>query len=504
MAGPTIAEIKELLPLMTAEEAAELDALLAGDVWLPLPGPQTDAYHCQADELFYGGAAGGGKTELLIGVALTEHRKTIIFRREAPQLQGILDRLHQDILKSRDGYNGQEKIQRLPGGRQIEFGSCPNVGDEQKYQGRPHDLIGFDEITHFHESQYRFISGWLRTTQKNQRCRIIATGNPPTDSDGEWVIRHWGAWLDELHPHPAKPGELRWYAQVDGKEEARPDGTPFTHNSETITPKSRTFIPSRVQDNVFLMETGYMSQLQAMPEPLRSQMLDGNFKAGLGDDPWQVIPTAWVKAAQDRWRPDGHGNAPMDSMGVDVARGGRDQTIISRRHGGWFDTLLTYPGSSTPDGPAVCALVIINLRDAAPVHVDVIGIGASVHDHLVGNGVQSVAINGAERFVATDKTGVLKFRNKRAGLYWRLREYLDPKNGENIQLPPDSELRADLCSARWKLTPSGVLIESKEDLIKRIGRSPDKGDAVIYASEITHKSIYERRANIQPDYEEEY
>jgi hypothetical protein len=60
---------------------------------------------------------------------------------------------------------------------------------------------------------------------------------------------------------------------------------------------SRTFIPSRVSDNPYLMGTGYMTQLQSLPEPLRSQMLYGDFKAGVQDDPWQVIPTAWVEAA---------------------------------------------------------------------------------------------------------------------------------------------------------------------------------------------------------------
>jgi hypothetical protein len=65
---------------------------------------------------------------------------------------------------------------------------------------------------------------------------------------------------------------------------------------------SRTFIPSRVSDNPYLMGTGYMTQLQSLPEPLRSQMLYGDFHAGVQDDPWQVIPTAWVEAAMARWK----------------------------------------------------------------------------------------------------------------------------------------------------------------------------------------------------------
>lgn len=476
-------EIKALFPFMTEAEKAEVDRLLAADIWMPLPGPQTRAFESDADELFYGGAAGGGKTDLLIGVALTQHRRSIIFRRESTQLQGILDRLHNEILRTRDGYNGQEKIQRLGGGRQLEFGSCQILGDEQKYQGRPHDLVCFDEITHFLPQQYRFLCGWLRTTKKGQRCRIIATGNPPTDSDGEWVIKHWGPWLDQLHPHPAEPGELRWYAVLDGKDAEVVSGEPFEHNGEIIQPKSRTFIPSKVQDNPFLMETGYMSQLQALPEPLRSQMLNGDFLAGIGDDPWQVLPTAWVKAAQDRWEPSC--DESMDSVGADIARGGSCQTVLARRHGSWFDSLLTYPGAITPDGQTAAGLVVAAMKNGCRVNVDVIGVGSSVYDCLNDLGkIQVYAVNGAEGVKYTDKTGKLKMRNLRAYLYWKMRESLDPKTGDNIALPPDSELRADLCAPRWKLTTGGILIESKEDLIKRIGRSPDKGDAVVLTNYI--------------------
>jgi hypothetical protein len=58
-----------------------------------------------------------------------------------------------------------------------------------------------------------------------------------------------------------------------------------------ITPVSRTFIPSRVTDNYFYVKSGYIATLQSMPEPLRSQMLEGDFNAGVEDDEWQVIPT---------------------------------------------------------------------------------------------------------------------------------------------------------------------------------------------------------------------
>lgn len=367
----------------------------------------------------------------------------------------------------------------------IEFGSCPNLGDEIVHQGIPHDFIGFDEITHFLEAQFRFLIGWNRTTKEGQRCRIVCAGNPPTDSDGEWVKKFWGPWLDEGHRNPARPGELRWFATIDGKDK-EVTSEPFEHEGETIIPQSRTFIPSKVQDNPYLMDTGYISTLQSLPEPLRSQMLKGDFSANTGSDPWQVIPTAWVQAAMDRWE-DRKSKGLMDSIGLDVARGGQDETTISRRHGVWFDKLIAVPGSSTPDGPSVSALTVQYRKDSAPVHVDVIGVGTSVYDHLKGNDIHTIPINGASKSLEKDKSGKLGFANTRSRLYWRLREALDPEHGDDIELPPDSGLKADLICPRWTLTARGVQVESKQDLIKRLGRSPDKGDAVVYANERTLK-----------------
>ena len=481
-----LTELAELTKYLTPQQKNELDSLLTQKIWIPLPGPQTTAFNTDADITFYGGSAGGGKTDLAIGLALTKHEHSIIYRREAKQLQAIIDRLA-TLLKTRDGFNSQTNIWRLPAmGKQIELGGVKNLGDEMSYQGRPHDLKVFDEITHFLEIQFRFLMGWLRSDNPDIPKRVLCTGNPPTDSTGDWVVKFWGPWLDPDHPNPAKPNELRWYAMIDGKETEVTE-EPFKHKGELIIPKSRTFIPSSVEDNPYLMSTGYKAQLQALPEPLRSQMLNGDFLAGTDDDPWQTIPTEWVKTAQERWK-EREKKGPMDSMGVDVARGGRDETILSRRHGNWYDELLVYPGKSTPDGPAVASLVVAYLRDGAPLHVDIIGVGTSVYDHLKENNLQTVAMNGAEKSMALDRSGKLKFVNKRAEWYWKMREDLDPKNDEAISLPPGTELKADLCAPRWKLTPRGIQIEAKEDLIKRLGRSTDRGDAVVYARVQTSKS----------------
>ena len=250
-------------------------------IWSPYQGgPQERAYNSTADVIGYGGAAGGGKTDLACGFALTRHRKSIIFRREFPNLKGVLDRLH-DLVNFNGSWNGQDKTYRLADGRMVELGSCQYYDDVRKYRGRPHDLIVFDEATEFEERQVRFLSGWLRTTDPDQACRILLTFNPPTDSEGQWVLSFFGPWIDDAHPNPALPGEIRWFAMVDGKEVERPNGDPFEHNGETVTPLSRTFFPARLADNPALARTGYGAQLQSLPEPLRSQLLFGDFRAGV-------------------------------------------------------------------------------------------------------------------------------------------------------------------------------------------------------------------------------
>ena len=467
----------ELCGFLSERERARLDRLLA-DIWVPLPGPQRVAYESEADVLLYGGAAGGGKTDLLLGLALGRHRRSILFRREFAQLKAIEDRAR-EMMGPRATYSATRRTWQLPGGRSLELGAAQRPGDERKYQGRPHDLKAFDEITHFTEAQFRFLIGWNRSAEKGLRCRVVAAGNPPTSAEGDWVIRYWAPWLDRQHPNPAAPGELRWFATIGGKETEVGSGEPFLHEGERIEPRSRSFIRARVEDNPFLIAAGYRATLQALPEPLRSQMLLGDFAAKQEDDPWQIIPTQWVLAAQARWSEMPSG--PLDALGVDVARGGRDRTVVTPRHGLWFGRPDAFPGAETPDGGAVVALLVPLLATRASVQIDVIGVGAAVFDAARARGLNAVALNGASGSTARDRSGQLGFANARAEWWWKLREALDPVAGDGLALPPDRELLADLTAPRWRLGGTGILVERKDEIIARIGRSPDKGDSLVYA-----------------------
>ena len=448
-------------------------------MWVPQPGPQLEAFLSKADVLLYGGAAGGGKTALAVGLALTQHQRTLFVREEAVQLSPAIDEVA-TILGARDGLNGQEKIWRMKNGRQIQFGGIPNPGDENKYQGNPRDLLVIDEAANVRKNQALFLMGWVRSADPDQRCRTLLCSNPPTTAEGEWLIEYFAPWLDKRHANPAKPGELRWFASINGVDTEVDGPDVIEIDGEQVTPKSRTFIPSKVQDNRFYRDSGYIATLQALPEPLRSQMLHGNFLAGREDDVWQVIPTRWVEEAQARWikqdiRPR------MDAIGLDVARGGKDNTILARRHGLWADEPVVVPGIDTPDGRVVLGHVLQHQRDAAPLYVDSIGPGASVLDFAIEAGMDCRAMIGSQAPTRTDKTGTLSFANMRSQWYWNMRELLDPGSNIGVALPPSDELKRDLCAPTFTHRSGKIVVEPKEHLVKRIGRSPDFGDAYVMA-----------------------
>lgn len=483
--------------------------------WKPQPGPQTAACECLADELLYGGAAGGGKSDALLGIARNQHRKSIILRRVSPSLAGLIERsreIYNPDAESAalDSFNESLLRWRFHDGCQVRFGHIQHSDDVLKLQGQAHDLYGFDEICEFEESQFRYVTGWNRSIHPGQRCRVICTGNPPTTAEGEWVIKYWAPWLDETFPDPTEPGELRWVTTIAGKDEWVKDNTPFVivndrriydfdHTkykpTEIITPRSRTFIPAKVADNQYLVSTGYVSKLQMLPEPLRSKLLLGDFRAGREDDAYQIVPSAWVLLAQDRWRKAQRPTGAMSMLGVDVARGGGDRTVLTPRYGNWVGEQIVEPGKSTPDGPAVAALAMKYRAPMTPINIDIIGVGSSPYDCLlaalrtakdsdgkvVDQGNLILAMNASEGSDKRDKSGQLGFINKRAEWWWGVREALDPTSGQDIALPPDPELRSDLCAPRWKLSMRGIQVESKDEIIKRIGRSPDKGDSCVYA-----------------------
>lgn len=495
---------------LPGEELAELEEAVLADTedmcWFPTPGPQTEAYFCEADELFYGGSAGGGKTDLGLGLALTAHTNCLLLRRINKDARALMDRVG-DILGHTEGRN-LSLLEWNVGERKLDFGGCQYEKDKERYKGIPHDFIHFDEVADFLKSQVMFIKTWNRSTIEGQRCRVLFTGNPPTTPEGLWIIEYFAPWLDPKHPNPAKEGELRWFITDANDKEIEVDG-PGPHTityddgrSEQVRARSRTFIRARLQDNPYLMRTDYGATLDALPAELRAAYRDGRFDASIKDNPWQIIPTSWIHAAQKRWKPTPPPGVPMCAMGVDPAQGGDDNSVIASRYDGWYAPNISVPGKQTPLGSDVAALVIAKRRDGALPVVDMGGgYGGGVIQTLSENNIAYYAYKGSERATGRTKDGKLKFKNKRTEAYWRFREALDPDQpgGSPISLPDNPRLVADLAAVTFRIINAEIVAESKEDVVDRLGRSPDDGDAVIMAwvdgaKAVTHANMWGKSA----------
>ena len=437
---------------------------------------QQEAADCLADELLFGGAAGGGKTYLLAYLARTQHRHSLLLRRTYPELKdSLILETKKRYLNSRR-YNNTDHEWAWPDEqRRIALRHLQHEDDVHAHRSAQYDFIGLDEGTTFTEFQYVYLLSRLRTTTAGQRTRAVICTNPGGEGHA-WIRRRWAAWLDPNHPRPAMPGELRWYRRdEDGREvECTPD------HPDAV---SRTFIPSKRTDNPSLSDE-YRKRLSLLPEPLRSMLLNGDWSAEEADAAYQVIPRGWVMAAMARWtdrRPDAH-----DAIGVDVAEGGDDDTCIVPRRDVWFD-LIRIPGRETTAGPDIArriqAVALVNPE----VWIDSVGVGADAVSWSRAAGMSVYPYDARVKALRnglpySDRSGVQIMRNLRAAGVWHLRELLDPAYDSQIALPNDTRLLEDLCSYRYLPTQAGIALEEKGRAKQRLGRSPDAGDAVVMAA----------------------
>jgi len=461
--------------------------------WVPTEGPQLMAYESEADLLLYGGQAGGGKSGLIIGWALTRAKRSLVMRRQYTDTKALID----DCLEkngTRKGYSGQAPARlNTEDKRLIDFGGCKMPGDEQQWQGQPHDFIGIDEATQFEESQVRFLMGWNRSTDPSVKCRVILATNPPIQpGQGQWIVKMFAAWLDPSHPNPAEPGELRWYVtdengedlEVDGPEEVEIGGKP------TI-PQSRTYIPASLKDNPFLDE-GYKAKLDNLPKQMREAIRDGNWMIAQEDLEFQVIPTAWILAAQDRWTRNPPDDSPMNSIGIDIALGGVANTVLVPRYGNWFAEPIVVPGRDTPMPSDVAALAFNHRRQDAEIVLDMGGgYGSGVLEKLRNNNIPVYPYDGSKSSAGMTVDRQFNFCNLRSEFWWRLREALDPESETNqpIALPPGAEIVADLAAPTFEIKPAGIQVELKSSIKKRLGHSPDIGDAIVMAWNVGDKYL---------------
>lgn len=454
--------------------------------WVPNPGPQSVAYYCEADELFYGGQAGGGKTDLVIGLALNEHKNSLILRRTNKEAEKLPERV-EAIVGHSNGLNRSTGTWKMDG-KIIDMGGCQLESDKQKRKGIPHDLKAFDEISDFSESQFTFISAWNRSANPSQRCRVVATGNPPTNAEGYWVIKRWAAWLDPTHPNPAKDGELRWFTtNEDGKDTEVEGQGPHIINGEEVMARSRTFIRAKLSDNPDLAATNYDSVLAALPERERLAYRDGRFDLSVQDELNQAIPMNWIRLAQERWESLPPEGIPMCALGVDMSGGGKDPMVIAPRYDGWFAPIVEIPAKEFDPkklSQQAAGHILMERRDKALVVIDLGGgYGSGTFEHLVQNEIDVYGYKGSKQAPMRSKDSNIPFQNTRSAAVWRMREALDPSQpgGSQIALPDDPELVADLTAPTYRIENHVIKVEAKDKVCERLGRSTDKGDAVMMA-----------------------
>lgn len=205
-----------------------------------------------------------------------------------------------------------------------------------------------------------------------------------------------------------------------------------------------------------------------------------------------LIPYEWVIIAQNNWKriteDEGLDYIPDErlNLGVDVAGMGRDSSILCPRYGNFVQELVCHKSGGKADHMKVAGMVVNEMsrskvRRGSRALVDTIGEGAGVYSRLeeIGLlGATSCKFSESAKGLS-DATGQYKFENMRAYLHWCVRDWLDPRNKTGAALPPDDELLEELTSIKWSFRSSGdIIIEKKDNIKERLGRSPDKSDAL--------------------------
>ena len=283
---------RPLAPTPTVRPFKPLSARSSGtksvQVFKPQAGPQERFLACPADVCIYGGAAGGGKTFGLIldparWAANVKGFNAVIFRRTYPEIMnegGLWD--ESELLLPGMGGVGKKSdtTWEWPStGSSIKFSHMQHESDVLSWQGAQIAFCGFDELIHFTEKQF-----WYMTSRLRSACGVMpylrATCNPEVDS---WVSKLIEWWIDQNtgFPIPERAGIIRWFVRINGRLIWGDDknSTQFLSN----TAMSFTFIPAKLHDNPALMakDPNYLTKLQNLPSYERATLLEGNWKVRL-------------------------------------------------------------------------------------------------------------------------------------------------------------------------------------------------------------------------------
>ena len=246
-----------------------------GVLWEP-EERQAYAMRCDADQLFYGGAAGGGKTECSLAFNIRgvmewgKDWRGIIFRKTVPQLDEIIRRGKELYGPMGAKYNQTKHIFTFPNKAEVRLASLEREQDVEKYQGHQYTLIVFDELGNWATDYcWNFMFSRCRSPA-GIPCQMLGTGNPGG-------VGH--AWIKNMFIDGFKP-DVKYCLPVAFDREAR--------QWEYI---SRCFVPSRLEDNPKLLAKNpkYKTFLLSLPTHLRRALYEGDWDVHGGQffDEWR-------------------------------------------------------------------------------------------------------------------------------------------------------------------------------------------------------------------------
>jgi len=284
--------------------AVELQRRLSGPAGVVVPGPELQPKQARAsllanvaDELLYGGSAGGGKSVWLRNYAIRfalEHDGAYIglLRRDLQRLKKTHARPLTLLLRGIAVLNRSDWTWTFPNGSVLQFVGLQYEGDELNYNSTEFDLLCWDDLTEFSLSQYTYMLSRLRST-RGHRPRSVAATNP-IGTGYSWVKRYW------VKPKPAD--------MALGQALPQPYqmwSPPLPDSPEAATGPSRAFVPATVYDNPALLASnpGYIVRLRAEPDARkRRALLDGDWDA-MDQVPGALFSSQQIEADRIRLAP---------------------------------------------------------------------------------------------------------------------------------------------------------------------------------------------------------
>lgn len=238
-------------------------------------------------------------------------------------------------------------------------------------------------------------------------------------------------------------------------------------------PEGYAFIQSLYDDNPY-REPGTEQQLDSLINESQKQRLKyGNWE--FADDPDALITYRDILELSKVPKEPG-----LNYCGADIARMGDDKTTFVKFNGNWLETIKTYSHYDTAEvAKQLIGFLAMEAISAEHCGIDTVGLGAGVYDNMKEKGTQCIeVISGAK---PTRSAESYEFKNLRSQMWWQFRQDVKKKN---ICIDNgDEELLTDLTAPRYKIVNEKVIqVEAKDDIKKRLGRSPDKGDAVVYGN----------------------